>query len=241
MGARVGAAWSLPGAPHTHTHITHTHTHTHAHYPSQNAYFQRARLELDKYGVDLRNFYAPQDHTFSECTGHKAKTFVQNMNRLFESGKDCIIDAVAMERVARGMAGKDDKFMPLVYPFHGTTDMQGEYALCYILVCPEYLDELLRQGLEREFCVLQALGMAWLAEDMHGLPQIERTRCIEMVRALLVYNICGDKLFLPYEGGDARAAAGEPHGVRSGHFGGFAAQSLLAFLTNAASRRYFRL
>ena len=198
------------------------------------------RLELDKCGVDLSNFYAPLDRTFSECSGHKAKTFVQNVNRLYESGKACIIDVVAMERVACEMAGKDDKFKPLIYPFHGTTDMQGEYALCFILVCPEYLDELFRQGLEREFCVLEALGMAWLAEDMHGLPQIERTRCIEMVRALVVYNICGDKLYLPFEGGETRATAGEPQGVRSAHFGGIASQSLLAFLTNAASRCFFR-
>ena len=82
--------------------------------------------------------------------------------------------------------------------------------------------------------------MAWQAEDMQELPQAERTRCIEMIRALLVFNICGDKLYLPYEGGDTRAEAGQPHGVRSSTFGGFTSQNMLAFLSNAASRAFFR-
>ena len=151
-----------------------------------------------------------------------------------------MINVKAMEEAARKLAAADEKFKPLVYPFHGTTDMQGEYAFCYLIVCPEYQEELLRLGLEREFCVMQAMGLGWLAEDMEGIPQEERTRCIEMVRALVVYNICGDKLYLPYEGGDARQKAGQPHGVRASNFGGFASQTLLAFLSNAASRRHFR-
>jgi len=158
------------------------------------------------------------------------------MGRLFESGKKCVIDVRAMERVARKMAAKDKHYAPLIYPFCKTTDMQGEHALGFLVACPEYQQALLAEGLEREFCVLEAIGMAWLAEDMHGLEQSERTRRIELVRALLVYNICGDDLYLPYGG----SKPGERRGVRSATFGGFASQNMLAFLSNAAARASFR-
>ncbi len=124
--------------------------------------------------------------------------FVQHLARLFESGKKCVIDVRAMERVARKLAAEDKRYAPLVYPFCKTTDMQGEHALGYLVACPEYQQALLAEGLEREFCVLEAIGMAWLAEDMPGMEQSERTRRIELVRALMVYNICGDDLYQPH-------------------------------------------
>jgi hypothetical protein len=151
-----------------------------------------------------------------------------------------VINVAAMEAVARKLADLDAQFKALVYPFHGTTDMQGEYALCYLIVCPAYHEALLKAGLEREFYVMQAMGMGWLAEDMAELPQEERTRGIELIRALLVYNIIGDRLYLPHEGGEVRAQAGQPHGVRAASFGGFASETLLAFLNNAAARKHFR-
>ena len=77
--------------------------------------------------------------------------------------------------------------------------------------------------------------MGFLAEDMDGWTQEYRTFCIELVRALLAYNILGDQLYLPYG-----SAEGEPLGVRASHFGGFAAPNILAFLANASARRYFR-
>ena len=79
-----------------------------------------------------------------------------------------MINVKAMEEAARKLAAADEKFKPLVYPFHGTTDMRGEYALCYLIVCPEYQEELLRLGLEREFCVMQAMGLGWLATPVRG-------------------------------------------------------------------------
>ena len=99
----------------------------------------------------------------------------------------------------------------------------------------EYLDRLLAEGHERGYCVLEAVGMCFLAEDMDGWTQEYRTFCIELVRALLAYNILGDQLYLPYG-----SAEGEPLGVRASHFGGFAAPNILAFLANASARRYFR-
>ena len=37
--------------------------------------------------------------------------------------------------------------------------------------CPEYLDRLLAEGHERGYCVLEAVGMGFLAEDMDGWTQ----------------------------------------------------------------------
>jgi len=101
--------------------------------------------------------------------------------------------------------------------------------------CPDYLDRLLAEGHEREYCVLEAVGMGYLAEDMDGWTTEYRTYCIELVRSLLVFNILGDQLYLPYG-----SAEGEPLGVRADHFGGFAAQNILAFASNAVARRWFR-
>ena len=75
--------------------------------------------------------------------------------------------------------------MPMPPPPHAT-------QVC----CPEYLDRLLAEGHEREYCVLEAVGMGFLAEDMDGWTQEYRTFCIELVRALLAYNILGDQLYL---------------------------------------------
>ena len=94
------------------------------------------------------------------------------------------------------------------------------------------MDALLEAGLEREYCVVEAIGMAWLAENMPGLPQVERTRRVEMVRSLLIYNICG--CTCPSRAAsEKREVRGEATGVRAGHFGGMAAANLLAFLANA--------
>ena len=108
--------------------------------------------------------------------------------------------------------------------------------LGYLVTCAEYLDALLEAGLEREYCAVEAIGMAWLDEDMPGLPQVERARRVEMVRSLLIYNICGDRLYMPFEGGEKRETRCEATGVRAGHFGGMAAANLLAFLANADAR-----
>lgn len=73
--------------------------------------------------------------------------------------------------------------------------------------------------------------MAWQAYDMPGLTAAERTRRIELIQAMLVYNILGESLYLPGGGGG---------GVRSKKFGGLAAQNLLAMVANADARDKFR-
>ena len=82
--------------------------------------------------------------------------------------------------------------------------------------------------------------MAWLAEDMDGWSREFRTFCIELVRSMLVFNIIGDQMYLPFGGGEAKEQKDEPKGVRAGHFGGFASQNMLAFISNSAARNWFR-
>ena len=100
----------------------------------KSAVMQRTLSELLHLGVDLRDYYAPHvDKAMVLCVGHKVKDFVQQLARLFESGKDSLLDVKAMERVAQEMAAEDPKFQPLVYPFHRATDMQGESALAFLV------------------------------------------------------------------------------------------------------------
>ena len=50
-----------------------------------------------------------------------------------------------------------------------------------------YLAALWNADLKKEYCVLEAIGMAFLAEDMQGLTQPLRTLHIELVMSLVVY------------------------------------------------------
>ena len=113
--------------------------------------------------------------------------------------------------------------------------MQGESALSYLLICPEFLDRLLAKNYETEFVILEAVGMGWMACDMPGLTSAERTRRQELVQSLLVYNIVGEAMYMP--GG---TVDGEVRGVRADHFGGLPAQNLLALVANADARVAFR-
>ena len=66
------------------------------------------------------------------------KNWVQNLAALLQSGRGAVIDVHAMERIAQALAQKDSKFKPLVYPFHRSTDMQGEAALAYLVRCANH-------------------------------------------------------------------------------------------------------
>ena len=60
---------------------------------------QRTLSELLHLGVDLRDYYAPHvDKAMVLCVGHKVKDFVQHLARLFESGKDSLLDVKAMDK-----------------------------------------------------------------------------------------------------------------------------------------------
>eukprot|EP00908_Phaeocystis_cordata_P012087 Transcript_23055.p2 GENE.Transcript_23055~~Transcript_23055.p2 ORF type:complete len:199 (+),score=86.26 Transcript_23055:2533-3129(+) len=63
---------------------------------------------------------------------------------------------------------------------------------------------------------------------------------MEMLNALLVYNIAGDQLFMPFGGGEKREQKGFYRGVREGKIGGLPAQNLLAFVSNANARAHLR-
>ena len=109
--------------------------------------------------------------------------------------------------------------------------------------------------------MLEALGMALVAEEMDGLSQPLRTLYVEHVRSLVVYNIIGDRLQYPDGTGgglDGRPPPStlhlllgsrdptshipypDPTGMRSARFGGFAAQNMLAFISDASARKWVR-
>ena len=135
--------------------------------------------------------------------------------------------------MAQGLALEDRRFYPLEAALERHTDMQGDASMAFLLVCRPFLERLLAKGYDREFVVLEAVGMGFAACDMPGLTALERTRRIELIRAMLGYNVIGSALYLPGGGGE---------GVRSVSFGGgtLAAPNLLAFIANADARAAIR-
>ena len=87
--------------------------------------------------------------------------------------------------------------------------------------------------------MLSAIGMALIAEDMPGLTAEMRTFYIELVRSIVIYNMMGDALYMPFEQ-QTKPKAGAPHlkGIRAGHHQDYPTQNLLAFISNAAARRF---
>lgn len=135
--------------------------------------------------------------------------------------------------MAQELAREDRRFYPLEAAMQRHTDMQGDASMAFLLVCRPFLERLLAKGYEREFVILEAVGMGFAACDMPGLTAVERTRRLELIRAMLGYNVIGSALYLPGGGGE---------GVRSVNFGGgtLAAPNLLAFLANGDARAAIR-
>lgn len=145
---------------------------------------------------------------------HKVKNFVQGLASLV-TANDAVLDITVLRAVAAEMMAEDKrKYGSLHAALEKKTDMQSQAALCFLVTCRAYHDRLLLRGHLKEFAILQALGMAWLAYDLHGLSREHRTYFIELIQQLLVFNVIGDRMFLP--GG---TKGGEAMGVRASHFG----------------------
>ena len=69
---------------------------------------------------------------------------------------------------------------------------------------------------------------------MRHLDATERTRRISLVERLLVYNLIGEAIYLPF-GSEKDGVTG----VRAGKFGIFSAQNLLALIANGDARDQF--
>ena len=207
-------------------------------------YQARARFEMLRLGpeYDFRSSYAPRDHALVQCAGHKMKRSVVRISQLIESPMPSVLRANALLEVAEELAAEDKgKYDPIVAALTpGSTDIQAEDAMAIVLICPDFLARVHAHGLEQEYAALEALGMAWLACDMEGLEQDERTRRVELIQALLVHNIFGDQLFLPHKGGADREGRGQPLGIRAEHTQGLQTSNLLALVANSAARTWFR-
>ena len=153
-----------------------------------------------------------------------------------------------LQRVVRELAEaatspeEHAKFAALDSVLTGGTDMHSQAAHVYLLICPELLEGLrTRDDCNAEYITLSVLGLAWTAWDMKGLTALERTRRIELLEALLIYNLGGDQLYLPfYSEGRNTKGCGDNYklnGILSQHLGVFSMQNFLALLQNNAVRR----
>ena len=103
------------------------------------------------------------------------KNFVQSLAKLAASDESAVLDAGVLLTVAMELAASNPaKYGALVAALTKTTDMQGEYALLWPLLCPAFLDALWDKGHETEYTVLEAVAMGFLACDMPGLDHVTR-------------------------------------------------------------------
>ena len=169
-----------------------------------------------------------------QCVDHKPKNFIQKLAAA--SSSEHVLDVDAIYVICAELAEEDpNKYGALVAALKKKNDMQSTAALVYVLVCRKLHERLLRKGLLREYAILYTLGMAYMAYVMPGLNKLERTRRIELIQALLVYNLYGDRMYLPFG-----TVSGDARGIRAEKMGGIPATNLLAFLANADARARFR-
>ena len=191
--------------------------------------------ELRKdHGINFRrNFYVPLDSAHATCQVHKVKNTVQAWAGLASGESDAVIDIDVLRSVAAELKAENRaKYGCILAALEKHTDMQSQAALVYVILCREFQDRLYEKGHIKEYAILLALSLAWLAYDMPKLgDQRTRTFYIEVVQQLLMYNIVGDRAYMP---------GGEGRGVRSAKLGGMPAGTQLALISNADIRAWAR-
>jgi len=203
------------------------------------ALMDRRRLELKREGIDLsRHVYAPRpdDRARVYCHTHLEKCNVQCVAGKKDGDADFILDVSALRAVAKELEEeKPEWYHALVAALEKTTDMQSQGALTYLLIEPKFRERLKERGHLKEYAWAKIMGMVVAAYDMDGLTQHQRTHILEKLHMLLIYNIVGDQIFLPFG-----AKKGQAKGVRATHFAGFAAGNCLAFAANVGVRAWLR-
>ena len=220
------------------------------------ALHDRVRWELGKWhGIDLTNsVLVRKGYWLYQCPPHKYKRIGHGIKAMIEQGEKTgselpeaanQFSPARLLRVVRELAkdaqtGDEQKrWAAIDSVLTGGSDMHSQSAHVFLLICPQLLEELKkRPECMPEHTVLYSLGMAWLAWDMKHLTDLERTRRIELVEALLVYNLGGEQLFMPFK--EESTKQGTLRGVLSLHMGLWSMQNMLALLQNAAARRQFR-
>lgn len=220
------------------------------------ALHDRVRWELGKWhGIDLTNsVLVRKGYWLYQCPPHKYKRIGHGIKAMIEQGEKTgselpeaanQFSPARLLRVVRELAkdaqtGDEQKrWAAIDSVLTGGSDMHSQSAHVFLLICPQLLEELKkRPECMPEHTVLYSLGMAWLAWDMKHLTDLERTRRIELVEALLVYNLGGEQLFMPFK--EESTKHGTLRGVLSLHMGLWSMQNMLALLQNAAARRQFR-
>ena len=210
---------------------------------NQEMHAQRVELK-ELHGMDFsRRYYIVQDGEMYMCfcESHCMKTGGQGLAGMAGKPEEqVLIKHAHLLEAARSLAAKNREHVPLVAALQKTVDMQSQAVFGNLFSCSDLLDELRARGHWREHVVMRVLGMRWRAMDQREMSREMRTLAIEVLDPLLIANIAGRALFLPGGGGQKRAADGHAPGVRSGHFQGFAWQTLLSRLSNDGLHAHLR-
>ena len=220
-------------------------------YELRVALMDRQRASLKQYhGIDFdSNYYVQFGCWFVQCWAHKYKNLVQNWQHLPTGADEVEGTALSKERLlktayalqqAADTTDQSKRAGAVIAAIEGATDKQSQSALTFLILCPEFLEALdADPACWREHTILSTLGSSYLAWDMRDLSQVERTRRIEQLEALLIYNLVGDAMFLPFGGSDG-TEDDRLRGILSAKHGAMNATGLLALLANGNARRQFR-
>ena len=204
------------------------------------ALMDRRRLEMARYeGLDLlRHVYAIRegDQPRVYCATHLQKCSVQGLAGKKQGDVACVLNVDNMRNVAKELEAENPQwYHALVAALEHTTDMQSQAALTYLMIEPVFCERLKERGHKREWAWAKLMGFVVAAYDMPGLTQPERTRILEQLHMLFIYNLVGDQLYLPFGGGKDQAK-----GVRARDFRGLAASNILGYASNVGVRAWLR-
>jgi hypothetical protein len=214
------------------------------------ALMDRMRMELKEFhdldfGFDI---LIRQGHWFVQCTSHEYKGLVKNIAN--QASDDRSVDVMSREKLLRVLdeltesaadATEQSECSALKVLLNGSGDQHSQSMATFLLCCPRFLDALKASpDCQHEHTILSILGMGWAACDMSHLTDIERTRRLELVQALLAFNLGGEQIFLPFYDETNSGKAPGLKGILAGTMGPFTTQRLLALLSNASVRRQFR-
>jgi hypothetical protein len=214
------------------------------------ALMDRMRMELKEFhdldfGFDI---LIRQGHWFVQCTSHEYKGLVKNIAN--QASDDRSVDVMSRDKLLRVLeelsasaadATEQSECSALKVLLNGSGDQHSQSMATFLLCCPRFLDALKASpDCQHEHTILSILGMGWAACDMSHLTDIERTRRLELVQALLAFNLGGEQIFLPFYDETNSGKAPGLKGILAGTMGPFTTQRLLALLANASVRRQFR-
>jgi hypothetical protein len=170
------------------------------------ALMDRTRWELKQFhGIDLSSqMLYGEGHWLFQCPSHKYKRVTQQLKSYLQDEEEEVAGRFSIARLLRvvrelahAAATPEDhaRYAAIDSVLTGGSDMHSQAAHVYVLICPQLIDALkVRADCSAEYVFLRVLGMAWRGWDMAHLTELERIRVIELLEALLIYNIGGEQV-----------------------------------------------